>query len=512
MEPSMPHPFPVDRRRFLTLSSGGAIFLAGCANRSGTAGRPSATVGPDDPAVIQAERARSDPGSKVSRHTLRAATTTVALGSTSVSTWAYNDTVPGPEVRVTEGDTLEVAIRNDLPEPTTIHWHGLALRNDMDGVPDLTQTSIPPGESFTYRFVAAQPGTYWFHPHMGLQLDRGLYAPLVVEERSGAGGYDIDQVIVLDDWLDGVAGSPEKTYEGLTSMGGSGSDGMSGMDNMGAGGMSMFRSKVLGGDAGDVAYPLHLINGRPPTDRAIIGVPNGGRARLRFINAGSDTAYRVALGGHRKTVTHSDGFAVDPVEVDALLIGMGERYDVLVEPSSGSWPLIALAEGKQQAAEAVVQTADVRDGGAPTIGTRPRELEGRLLRYSDLHATEANRLQNKKADVDQAVELTGSMMPYSWAFDGKPFADHDPLEIHQGQRVRLSFKNTTSMWHPIHLHGHTFRLGRQADGPRKDTVAVLPGETVSIEFDANNPGQWMAHCHNTYHLEKGMAMLVSYVR
>jgi FtsP/CotA-like multicopper oxidase with cupredoxin domain len=102
-------------------------------------------------------------------------------------------------------------------------------------------------------------------------------------------------------------------------------------------------------------------------------------------------------------------------------------------------------------------------------------------------------------------------MPYSWGFDGAAFPDRSPIEIRQGQRVRLALENTTSMWHPIHLHGHTFRVGADPEGPRKDTVNVLPGETVVVEFDADNPGQWMAHCHNTYHLEQGMAMVMSYV-
>ena len=142
---------------------------------------------------------------------------------------------------------------------------------------------------------------------------------------------------MLDDWLDGIDGqTPESTFENLTAMNMGGMD-MGGMDH-GSGGsadmpMSMAQSDLLGGDAGDVAYPLHLINGRPLEDRQTIEVPAGGRARLRFINAGSDTAYRVALGGHRMTVTHTDGFAVDPVEVDTILIGMGERYDVVVAPT-----------------------------------------------------------------------------------------------------------------------------------------------------------------------------------
>ena len=282
----------------------------------------------------------------------------------------------------------------------------------------------------------------------------------------------------------------------------------SGSSSMGA--MSMFQSDLLGGDAGDVSYPLHLINGKPPSDRATITVPPGGRARLRIVNAGSDTAYRVALGGHRMTVTHADGFPVTPVEVDTLLIGMGERYDVIVAPSSGTWPLVALAEGKNASASAIVRTADVLAGTAPTGPTRPSELDGRILSYRDLVATEKVALAQRDPDVEHNIDLSGTMMPYQWAFDGKPFGEHEPLLIEQGQRVRLTFTNNSAMWHPVHIHGHTFRLGTDATGPRKDTVNVLPGENVSVEFDAENPGQWMIHCHNTYHLEQGMAQVMAY--
>lgn len=488
----------------MALAGAGAVALTGCSSGSGsTPASTSRAVGPEDPAVARAEKRRAVKGSTVTRYALTAAAATVELGSREVATWAYGAAIPGKEMRVTAGDTLEVALSNDLPEATSIHWHGLAIRNDMDGVPDLTQPQIGAGKSFTYRFTVPDPGTYWFHPHMGLQLDRGLYCPLIVEERSGAGAYDVDQVLILDDWLDGTGTTPDETLASLKAM--------EGMD-MGSGSMSGMQSDLLGGDAGDVSYPLHLLNGRPSEDRPTIAVPAGGRARLRLINAGSDTAYRVAVTGQKMTVTHADGFEVEPAEVDTVLIGMGERYDVIVEPSSGSWPIVALAEGKPGAAEAVLVTSDVRGGSAPAPGSRPPALDGRLLAYSDLVAAESSRLDRRAPNVDEQLVLTGSMTPYAWSFDSKPYPERPPVEISEGQRVRLRFENRSDMWHPIHVHGHTFRLGRADTGPRKDTVNVLPGETVEVDFDAVNPGQWMIHCHNTYHLEGGMAALVSYVR
>jgi len=515
---------PIDRRRFLQFSAGAIVLSSGCtpsppqSSTSGTTGSPVTSgsgnaIGPNDPAIAATEARRSATGN-VTKHQLRAAPAKLEIGRRQVDTWAFNEAIPGKEIRAKVGDVLEVALRNDLPQDTTIHWHGLALRNDMDGVHDLTQPPIRPGETFTYKFILPHAGTYWFHPHMGLQLDRALYAPLIIEDPSDPARYDVDQVIVLDDWLDGIGRTPDDVLQSLAGMTmdmGPGTMGnMPGMDHS-SGGMSMFESDVLGGDAGDVDYPLHLINGRPTADRPTIDVPAGGRLRLRFINAGSDTAYRVAIGDHRMTVIHTDGFPVEPVEVDALLIGMGERYDVVLQPQSGAWPLVALAEGKTLTAEAVIRTSDAQATEAPPAGEHPGTLDGHLLALTELRATEAVRLGSKKPDVDHLIKITGSMMPYTWGFDGATFPNHPPLEIRSGQRVRLTFENTTTMWHPIHLHGHTFRVGDDPAGPRKDTVNVLPGQRLAIEFDADNPGQWMIHCHNTYHLERGMALVTSYV-
>ena len=400
---------------------------------------------------------------------------------------------------------------NRLPDPTTIHWHGLSLRNDMDGVHDLTQPAVASGAHHTYRFTVPDPGTFWFHPHMGLQLDRGLYAPLIVEDPDEPLAYDIEHVLVLDDWLDGVGGTTPDQVLAELQAGRMGDEDMGAMGHMGRGSMS--RSAPLGGDAGDVTYPFHLVNGRPPEDRPTFDVPRAGaRVRLRIINAGSDTAYRFAVGGHRLTVTHADGFAVLPIVVDQLLIGMGERYDVLIEVAAGSWPIVAIAEGKDDRAVAVLRTRDAIDSPSPPVDALPAGLSGRLLQYSDLQADPAVAMPGVFSDA-ASLRLTGGMMGgYRWTLDGKAYPDHRPIEVLEGERTVVSMTNETMMFHPMHLHGHTFRLGSRDDGPRKDTVSVLPGETLTMAIECNNPGQWLLHCHNTYHLETGMATVLSYVR
>ena len=489
---------PLSRRGLLAAGSGALLVLSGCGGSS--------------PGPVTGSSAISDaPTGPVGLETrLRARPVTVQLGGATVETWAYDARVGGPELRLRAGQRLRAVLENALSQETTIHWHGIRLRNPMDGLPGITQPPVKPGGSFIYDFVVPDPGTYFFHPHVALQLDRGLYAPLVVEDPHEPLVYDAEAVLVLDDWLDGVAGTPEDALTRLASRAsGAGMQGMSGMPGMdGMGGSSSMPGDRAGVLGGDLAYPLHLINGRPPADRLSVRARAGSRIRLRIVNAASDTAYRFAVGGHRLRVTHADGWPVEPVEVHALVIGMGERYDVLVEPRSGAWPIVARAEGKQGAAVAVLRTRDAT-GAAPPMSAAPRELGGTLLDDRSLAPTAAARLREGTPDRTIRLALTGGMMSYDWGVDGRRYPDTPTIELHEGERVRVELENQTMMWHPIHIHGHTTAL--QPTGVRRDTIKVLPHETVAFDLYADNPGRWMLHCHNTYHLARGMAVDVRYV-
>lgn len=480
---------------------------------SGTA-VPEGYVSPDGPEVAAAEQRRGAGPERGA--TLVATPSRLHLGGgRTVSSWAYGGRLPGQEIRVTAGDTLALTLANHLPQPTSLHGHGLALRNDMDGVPGLTQRAIGTGTAFTYRFTVPAPGTYWLHPHSGVQLDRGLYAPLIVEDPKEPLSYDKEWVVVLDDWVDGVDGStPDAVLRELT--GGSGHSGhamqASPAAEKGGGPSRMLRgatSALLGGDAGDVDYPYYLVNGRTADDPSAFTARPGDRIRLRIINAGGDTAFRVALGGHRMTVTHTDGFPVRHTTTDALLLGMGERYDVLVTAGDGVFPLTALAEGKKASAMALLRTGG---GAAPGASVRPRELDGELVTADRLVPDESVALSARKPDRTVMMRLTGSMKAYDWAFDRKPYTADQRHPVKAGERVRLVFRNPTAMWHPIHLHGHTFALAGGASGARKDTAIVLPRQTLTVDFDADNPGLWMLHCHNLYHAEAGMMTVLGYRR
>ncbi len=385
-------------RRELLIAGGSALVLVACGSgttaSSGAGGR---LVEAADPAIERRDARRRTPGAATVASTVTAAPVTVNIGGREVSTWAFGDRPGAGGIRAKVGDLIEATFVNDLPSGNTLHWHGIALRNDMDGVHDLTQSMVEPSGKFTYRFTVPDAGTYWFHPHMGLELDRGLYAPLIVEDPNDPVASDVDVTLLLDDWLDGYGRTQEDVLAELQSGGGH-SGHMGNMGNMGSGDMGNMGS-MMGGLNGDVVYPLHVINGRAPSDRETIDAKPGQRVRIRLINAGSDTAYRVAIGGHRLTVTHADGFPVNPVEVDTVVLGMGERYDVIVTAGSGSFPIIAVPEGKSDpAGEAVLRTSST--AAAPTVGSRPAELSGRELVYSDLVATDAVRLRARVLVTD----------------------------------------------------------------------------------------------------------------
>jgi len=498
-----------DRRTFLHTSMlvTGAGLLGACTHQA-----PLVRSG--DPRIQAVEATRRSTG-QVRHYTLNAAPGRIDLGGMQVDTWAFNQTLPGPEIRVRKGDTIEARLVNQLPHETSIHWHGMALRNDMDGVPVLTQQAVAAGATFTYRFIADTSGTFWFHPHVGVHLDRGLYAPLIIEDPDEPARYDHDWTVVVDDWIDGVGGqTPDKVLEGLRGM--AHGDGSAGHSGHGGGqpapamtdGPAMIdaKSDLLGGDAGDVKYPYHLINGRIATNPATFTARPRQRARVRFVNAGGDTAYRVALGGHRMTITHTDGFPVRPAEADSFLLGMGERVDVVVTLASGVFPLVALAEGKDATGLALIRTGA---GNPPPATIRPKELNGKLVGYTELTPEPSVLLPEHRPDVEHKLELTGGEKKYEWTINGDTF---DPekvrYRIREGQRARVTFINKTTMWHPMHIHGHTFQINGK--GPRKDTVNVLPNQTVTCDFDANNPGQWMTHCHNIYHAETGMQTTIGY--
>lgn len=504
-------PGRITRRRVLSLAAG-AVAAAGAGGgvletlrRAGSAPvttMPSgaAMVGPNSPLVGQVDALRHRSGRPPLQLQLTPSPVTVDLAGRRVDTWAFAGTPGAPEIRLQAGDTLSALVHNGLPEPTTVHWHGLAIRNNMDGADGMTQVAVPPGARFLYDFVVPDPGTYFYHPHYGLQLDRGLYGPLIVEDPTDP-GVDVDASLVLDDWLDGVDGTPDEAMARILAI----AHGQAAPDAL-IPPLGSMMSSLVGGMTGDIAYPAFLVNGGAPSDRRTVSAPAGGAVRLRIINAGADTAFQVAIGGHSMTVTHADGYPVVPVEVDSLVVGMAERYDVVVRPRSGAWPVVALPLGKRGMASAILRTTDAPVSAAPPSTARPAELSGRLLEYSDLHPAPKVRLAPRPVDREYHVDLIGNMAHYTWAISGPDVAN---LNVRLGERVRIVMHNVSDMFHPMHLHGHTY-AAVDFDGVRKDTLIVPPGTTRTIEVECDNPGTWMFHCHNLYHFRAGMATTFNY--
>jgi FtsP/CotA-like multicopper oxidase with cupredoxin domain len=530
------------RRGFLAAGIAGGFAVAACSQNP-----PVSTDAKMKAAIKAAEAARPHSGHTVTT-TLTAQQTDIDLGGVTARTMAYGNTIPGPLIRANIGDELAIKVQNRLNEPTSVHWHGIVLRNDMDGAEPATP-NIPAGQDFTYRFSVPNAGTYWAHPHVGLEEDMGLYLPIIVDDPTEPGNYDAEWIVVVDDWTDGVGKSPQQLYDALTSANKptlqnmptptstpapststtttpttrkttitkttttSGTPGTTGTTSPStAAGTSggVGTSDLLGGDAGDIAYPYYLINGRVPAAATTFNAKPGQRIRIRFINTGSDTAFRVALAQHSMTVTHTDGYPVVPIQVDALLIGMAERYDVIVTAADGVFPLVAAAEGKNAVARALLVTGS---GSQPDPEFRPAELTKRVATIDMFTATTAVNLGAAEPNLNLPVVLGGDMTRYVWTINGEPYSKTNPLHVRQGQRPTIIFDNPTMMYHPIHLHGHTFQLIK-ADGTlgaRKDTVIVLPKQKVDAVLVADNPGFWMLHCHNTYHQYAGMQTRLDYV-
>ncbi len=434
---------------------------------------------------------------------LRPIETEVDMGGITVRTWAYGDRVPGPEIRIQKGGTIRAQLTNDLPTSTTIHWHGLGIPNAMDGVPVLTQPATLPGKDFTYQFVVPDAGTYWYHPHVGTQLDRGLYGPLIVEDPSEQVDYDDELVVMLDDWIDGTGTNPDQVLANLKKKG---------MPAMGdtdpnAG---VTPTTPLGDDSGDVTYPHYVINGRVPADPQVVDYRAGQRIRLRVINAGADTAFRVAVPDHVLNITHTDGYPVVPTEADSVILGSGERVDATITLNESA-PLIAAAYGKDGYGQLNMRVNSAASN--VKIDEFVAALSNRApLNTATLAAAPEVKLPQGDPDTMIDMRLGGPVDGYDWTINGKLYdPPNDGYPVTAGQRVRIRYINESKMFHPMHLHGHTAQVtGPNGPKARKDTVLVPALRTVELDLQANNPGRWITHCHNDYHLASGMATFIYY--
>jgi FtsP/CotA-like multicopper oxidase with cupredoxin domain len=394
--------------------------------------------------------------------------------------WAYNGRVPGPELRFRQGERLRVEVENALAVGTTVHWHGLRLPNAMDGVPGVTQPPIAAnGGRFVYEFALPDAGTYWYHPHLGTpeQVARGLYGALIVEEREPPMA-DRDVVWVLSDWeLDREARLDEA-----------------------------FRSPMAASHDGRVGNTVTL-NGRVPDAFAVRA---GERIRVRLVNASTARIYGLSFEGHAPNVIAYDGQPVAPHAAASVVLGPGMRADLMLDCTAapGSRHRVIDSFYRRDAYELV--KLEYRDESPLRASFPPAGmLPANPLALPDVAKATRHRIVfggGAKGAVPNQKEHKGLF----WTVNGRPVAEHahhEPLlALKTGQSYVLELLNETAWYHPIHLHGHVFRL---LPGERwGDSVLLEPKSRAQIAFVADNPGDWMLHCHVLEHQASGMMALV----
>lgn len=414
--------------------------------------------------------------------------------------WTFNGQVPGPEIRVKEGDIIRVHLKNYLPEETSIHWHGIPLPNPMDGVPGITQKGVMPGGTFVYEFEAKPAGTYMYHSHAKYQLDQGLYGPLVIEPADQSGNHDREYTLLLEDWVMRDEGGTANIRRRSPMMG------MGGMRGR-RGDFPTTEGHLL-----EPYYDAYAVNGKVFSAMAPLSVRKGDRVKLRLANPSSTTIYDLRMAGHLLTITHADGNPITPIETDILRIGMGERYDVeFLADNPGFWLISALERGYGEGGLRI----PIKYKGIQTREpSEPRFHRGlRVASYRDFQSS--HPIGGTKSILRSFPQnLSGGMHSPNWTINGQVYPNAKPLIVKTGEHVRISYWNHSMMSHPMHLHGHFFRVVNPNLPPNrwvlKDTVIVDPMQRMEIEFIADNPGKWLHHCHNLYHMMAGMANVVIY--
>jgi len=421
-----------------------------------------------------------------------------------------------PGISTQAGRRFRVRLENRSEAPTLIHWHGLLAPYGQDGVPDLPQPLLPSGQAYDYDFPLDTPGTHWMHAHT-LQEQQLLAAPLIVADRADSARDEQEVVVLLHDFS---FKSPEELLADLS--GGTGMTGMAGddgtteMDNMGdmaTGGMVGMSDHSMTMDINDIDYDAYLANDRTLEDPEVFRVEPGGLVRLRLINGATATAFWIALGELHGEAFAVDGNPVTPVVGRLFPLAMGQRIDIRVRvpKKEGAWPVFALREGAMERTGFMLAT---KAGIVQRVGPEAERPAAPLdLDFEgSLGATQP--LAENPPDRQDAVTLGGDMATYAWTIDGRAWGRHRPIPVSLGQRVEVTVSNQSMMGHPIHLHGHHFQVvaidGQRFSGAMRDTVWVPPMHTVTVAFDAGNPGVWAFHCHHLYHMAAGMMTAVAY--
>lgn len=567
---------------------------------------------------------------KVVRYDLYIKDTLVNFAGKEKRAIAVNGQIPMPSLTFMEGDTAEIQVHNLLKEKTSLHWHGLFLPNKEDGVPYVTQKPIEPNTVHTYRFPVIQNGTHWYHSHSGLQEQLGMYGSLILEKRPDDPGFreGIDDLpaipLILSEWTNL---KPENVHRMLHNA----NDWFAIKKNATQSYAEAIRAghfktklknewlRMKEMDVSDVYYDQFLINGKNES-RYLRSFKAGDKVRLRVSNGGASSYFWLTYAGGKITVVANDGNDVAPVEVDRLVIGVSETYDVVVTipAENTAYEFLATPEDRSKSASVFIgtgirqlasrlpmlqyfegmkmmnghmklngdmdnmgvlrslQTIDMNAVMYPEItgvanklhgsesahslpdrnnrpemkagngehsdhntqgkSTESKEHTGHTipeqekpdnrhaghnrpdnsgivtLNYAMLQSPVQTELPKDAPVREMQFELTGNMNRYVWSMDNKVLAETDKILIKKGEIVRITLYNNSMMRHPMHLHGHDFRLinGKEAYAPLKNVLDIRPMETDTIEFVAHTEGDWFFHCHILYHMMAGMNRVFSY--
>ena len=545
------------RRHFVQgLGAGAGALATGLLIPRHLQAAESRSVAPDSPAVLSGTEFDLTIDSTPMNFTGRLRPTT-----------SINGSVPAPTLRWREGTTVTIRVHNRLLTSSSIHWHGVLLPFQMDGVPGISFPGIAPGATFTYQFPVRQSGTYWYHSHSRFQEQTGLYGAIIIDPAEGDPiQADREHVVLFSDWTDQ---NPEHIYETLKQMSDyynyqiptagdfirdARSGGIAGALSKRRMWNSMRMNPTDFGDVSGATY-TYLVNGASPAGNWTGLTKARERLRLRLINGSSSTFFDIRVPGLKLTVVSADGQQVDPVTVDELRMGVAETYDVIVQPeddraytvfaqsmdrSGFARGTLAPRNGMQADVPALdpkswltMQDMGMSAGGAvqgmsgmrgmksrdpandmrvmqPSRslndpGPRLRGNGRRVLTYADLHTVGgANDPRGASREIE--LRLTGSMQRFIWGFDNKKYSQSEPVHFDHGERLRIVLINDTMMAHPIHLHGMFGELEALNGGVmvRKHTFVVQPGKQLSYLVTADSPGQWAYHCHLLYHMEAGM--------
>ncbi len=543
------------------------------------------------------EKVNLSPGKTV-RYDLYVTDTMVNYTGKAKPAIAVNGSTPMPTLYFTEGDTAEIYLHNNLKTETSLHWHGVFLPNRFDGVPNLTTAPIPPGATHLYKFAVVQNGTYWYHSHSAFQEQSGMNGALIFRKRDEAPIKEY--TLLLSEWTDEKPSEVQRRLR--TANDWYAIEKGSTQSYAEAISKGYFTTKLTNEwkrmkamDVSDVYYDRFLANGKPENEAPQFKA--GDKVKLRVVNGATSTYFWLQFAGGKLTVVGNDGNDVEPVEVDRLIVGIAETYDIIVTiPQNMSYEFRATAEDRTKAAslwlgsgmkmkapvlphlkyfegmkmmnDMMKMNGDMKDMGMdmslqqmdmnnvmyPEItGYGKKDVEGEMknmkmnemkmhdmksmpadsskkmnmhemhgmdmpqtgdmvtLNYAMLRSTVKTTLPDGPTK-DLHFVLEGNMNRYLWTINNKTVNETDRILIKKGENVRIILTNNSMMRHPMHLHGHDFRvLNGQGDyAPLKNVIDIMPMETDTLVFAATESGDWFFHCHILYHMMAGMSRVFTY--